>query len=227
SFTIPPDRRAALVEQAKALYSNDPAFKCGDIVGVPGTDNLDRINRINASDPVNPVHPVQTVASLSAAPDSRKILEFIGARLSAVPEESDVVHDLLAHLAERMIEMNKEKNAEIKGFLRWFEGEIGAPVEELTNKIAIKEYYEAGFDALAGALAKNKKKLKEGYDPTRREPKEKLQTEFNASVGKLAPLLKRIEATDKLIDQIVYKLYGLTPDEIKIVEESISGGKDL
>ncbi len=218
------------MEQAKALYSNDPLFICGDFVGAQGADNLDRINRIdriNASDPVNPVHPVQTAASLSAAPDSRKILEFIGARLSAVPEESDVVHDLLAYLAERMIEMNKEKNAEIKGFLRWFEGEIGAPVEELTNKTAIKEYYEAGFDALAGVLAKNKKKLKDGYDPTRREPKEKLQEEFNVSVGKLAPLLKRIEKTDKLIDQIVYKLYGLTEDEITIVEESISGGKDL
>jgi hypothetical protein len=37
-------------------------------------------------------------------------------------------------------------------------------------------------------------------------------------VGKLAPLLKRIEATDILIDQIVYKLYGLTEEEIKIVE---------
>jgi type II restriction/modification system DNA methylase subunit YeeA len=53
-----------------------------------------------------------------------------------------------------------------------------------------------------------------------------LQAEFNASVGKLAPLLKRIEATDKLIDQIVYKLYGLTKDEIKIVEGSISGEKN-
>lgn len=216
----PSDRRAALVEQAKALYS--------EFLGVQGADNLDRINRIdriNASNPVNPVHPVQTVASLSTGPDSQKILEFIGARLSAAPEESDVVHDLLAHLAERMIEMNKEKNSEIKGFLRWLEGEIGAPVEELTSKTAIKEYYEAGFDALAGVLAKNKKKLKEGYDPTRREPKEKLQAEFNVSVGKLAPLLKRIEATDGLIDQIVYKLYGLTEEEIKIVEASISGKK--
>jgi hypothetical protein len=185
SFTTPPDRCAALVEQAKALYS--------EFLG---------------------------------APDSQKILEFIGARLSAAPEESDVVHDMLADLAERMIEMNKEKNVEIKGFLQWFEGEIGAPVEELTNKTAIKEYYEAGFDAFAGALAKNKKKLKDGYDPTRCEPKEKLQAEFNASVGKLAPLLKRIEATDKLIDQIVYKLYGLTKDEIKIVEGSISGEKN-
>jgi type I restriction-modification system DNA methylase subunit len=148
SFTTPPDRRAALVEQAKALYSAE-------------------------------------------APDSQNILGFVGARLEAKPEESDVVHDVLAHLAEQMIDMNKKKNAEIKGFLRWLEGEIGAPVEELTNKTTIKEYYEAGFDALAGTLAKNKKKLKEGYDPTRREPKEKLQAEFNASVGKLAPLLKR------------------------------------
>ena len=47
-----------------------------------------------------------------------------------------------------------------------------------------------------------------------------MQGEFNDSVAKLAPLLKRIEATDGLIDAIVYKLYGLTEDEIKIVEES-------
>ncbi len=132
------------------------------------SQRINRIDRINASNPVNPVHPVQTAASLSAAPDSPKILEFIGARLSAAPEESDVVHDLLAYLAQRMIEMNKEKNAEIKGFLRWLEGEIGAPVEELTNKTAIKEYYEAGFDGLAGALAKNKKKLKISGEKKRR-----------------------------------------------------------
>jgi hypothetical protein len=87
----------------------------------------------------------------------------VGARLSAKPEESDVVHDLLAHLAERMIAMNKEKNAEIKGFLRWLEGEIGAPVEELANKTALKEYYVHDFEAFAGALVKNKKKLKEGW----------------------------------------------------------------
>ncbi|MCZ7397101.1 MAG: hypothetical protein O8C59_01140 [Candidatus Methanoperedens sp.] len=81
SFTTSPDRRAALVEQAKALYS---AFS-----GAPASKDLDRINRmdrINASNPVNPVNPVQTVTSISAAPDSLKILEFIGARLSAAPE---------------------------------------------------------------------------------------------------------------------------------------------
>ena len=43
--------------------------------------------------------------------------------------------------------------------------------------------------------------------------------------GKLKPLMGRIDAMDGLIDQIVYKLYGLTEDEIKIVEEGISGEK--
>jgi hypothetical protein len=198
SFTTPPDRRAALVEQAKALYSS--------ILDAP--DGKD------------------AASSFSAAPNSQKILDFVGAHLDAKPEESDVVHDLLAHLAERMIEMNKEKNTEIKGFLRWLKGEIGAPVEELTNKTTIKEYYAGDFETLAGALVKNKKKLKEGYDPTRREPKEKLQQEYSASMAKLAPLLERIKATDELINQIVYKLYGLTKDEIKIVEESVSGEKN-
>ncbi|MCK9442159.1 MAG: hypothetical protein M0Q13_12150 [Methanothrix sp.] len=33
----------------------------------------------------------------------------------AEQEKSDVVHDMLAFLAERMLEMNKEKQKEIKG----------------------------------------------------------------------------------------------------------------
>jgi len=44
------------------------------------------------------------------------------------------VHDLLAFLAERMLEMNKQKQKEIKGFLGWLEGYIGAKVEDLTPK---------------------------------------------------------------------------------------------
>lgn len=40
----------------------------------------------------------------------------------AEKEKSDVVHDVLAFLAEQLIEMNKTKQAEIKGFLSWLEG---------------------------------------------------------------------------------------------------------
>jgi len=34
----------------------------------------------------------------------------------------------------------------------------------------------------------------------------------------LEPLKDRIKATDELIDEIVYRLYGLTEDEIKVVK---------
>jgi hypothetical protein len=49
---------------------------------------------------------------------------------------------------------------------------------------------------------------------------EKLRTRFQNSKDKLAPLESSLAFTDKLIDQIVYRLYGLTPEEIKIVEEA-------
>jgi hypothetical protein len=37
--------------------------------------------------------------------------------------------------------------------------------------------------------------------------------------ARLAPLMRRIQRTDWLIDQVVYQLYGLTEEEIGVVEE--------
>jgi hypothetical protein len=37
------------------------------------------------------------------------------------------------------------------------------------------------------------------------------------SLAKLPPLKDRLTATDRLIDQIVYRLYSLTEEEIKMV----------
>jgi hypothetical protein len=131
-------------------------------------------------------------------------------------EKSDVVRDLLAFLAEQMLEMNKQKQQEIKGFLGWLEGEIGAKVENMSPKTKVQEYYKLQFDELLAILKKNKRKL--AIDPARREPQERLRLEFDASLAKLQPLMERIAATDGLIDRIVYKLYGLTEEEIGIVE---------
>jgi len=43
---------------------------------------------------------------------------------------------------------------------------------------------------------------------------------FIEAVAKRDKLAKEIEETDRTIDQKVYKLYGLTDNEIKIVEEA-------
>lgn len=180
SFTTPPNRRTALLDEAKVLYS--------EYLGAP--DSMD------------------------------KLLDFVALRLAAEPEESDVVHDLLAHLAEQMIEINKEKNEEIKSFLEWFEREIGVEIDSLTNKTKLKQYHEFDFDELMGVLKKNKKKIP--INLSNRDFQNNLKIEFDKSLSKLEPLKNKIKNTDSLIDQVVYKLYGLTDKEIKIVEESVS-----
>ncbi|MGV8128040.1 MAG: hypothetical protein ACP5PV_12655 [Methanothrix sp.] len=123
------------------------------------------------------------------------------------------MHDLLAYLAEQMLEMNKEKQKEIRGFLGWLEGYLGAKVEDLTPKTKVQGYYEHDYESLLEVLKKNRKKL--ALDPARREPGEALRAEFEGSMKRLLPLRERIRQTDGLIDAVVY---GLTEEEIRIVE---------
>ena len=115
-----------------------------------------------------------------------------------------------------MLEMNKQKQQEIKGFLSWLEGFVGAKVEDLTPKTKLQSYYEHDYEGFLAVLKKNRKKL--AIDPARREPGEALRAEFEGSVGKLLPLQGCIRQTDELIDAVVYRLYGLTEEEIVIVE---------
>ena len=152
----------------------------------------------------------------------------------ALWEQSDVVHDILAFLAEQMIELNKEKQKEIKGFLAWLEAQLkikpdkkgNTGIEALTGKIKLKNYlgdYQKDeghliFDELWQILEKNKNKI--GTNLKSRELFETIKTEYEKSLSKLLPLKEKIRKTDWLIDQIVYKLYGLTEEEIKIVKES-------
>ena len=58
-----------------------------------------------------------------------------------------MVHDLLAFLAEKMLEMNKQKQQEIKGFLGWLESYLGAKVEDLTPKTKLQSYYEHDYES--------------------------------------------------------------------------------
>jgi hypothetical protein len=132
-------------------------------------------------------------------------------------ERSDVVHDL-ASLPRRADAGDEQAEAslEIRGFLGWLEGYVGAKVENLTPKTKVQCYYEHDYESFLAVLKKNRRKL--AVDPARREPAEALRAEFEGSLAKLLPLLERIRLTDRLIDAVVYKLYALTEEEIGIVE---------
>ena len=164
------------------------------------------------------------------------LLAQVNHHLIQQPEEADVIHDLLAHLAEQMIELNKQKQTEIKSFLHWLERFIGCPIDTLTNKSKIQnylgDYYKKGtgnadtdndigaphlsFDALIELLKKNKRKIK--IDPVARKEQQTLEKEYQASLETLLPLKMQLMRCDRLIDAIVYRLYGLTEEEIAIVE---------
>ncbi len=45
-----------------------------------------------------------------------------------------------------------------------------------------------------------------------------LRDDYEASMAILRPLEEKLTQTDRLIDQIVYRLYSLTPEEVAIVE---------
>jgi hypothetical protein len=119
-------------------------------------------------------------------------------------------------LAEKMTNMNKQRQVELRGFLTWLERATGTEVAGLAGKSNVIAYQEHDIGALPSILRRNRKRLK--VSPDSRSFQEELDRELNASKAKLMPLTVRIVATDRLIDQIIYKLYGLTEDEIAIVE---------
>jgi len=91
-------------------------------------------------------------------------LAVVGELGSSLRIPADVLHDILAYLAEQMTELNKQKQAESKQFLGWLERELkiqpdkngNTGIEALTGKTTLKDYlgdYQKGeeytpFEAL-------------------------------------------------------------------------------
>jgi hypothetical protein len=171
--------------------------------------------------------------------DFEHLMDFVGVCLPIKAdgspdtglEKSDVVHDLLAFLADQMLSLNKQKQGEQKRFLAWLESELrirpdnkgNEGIEALSGKTTLKGYlgdYQkseeaASFQGLWDVLVKNKARVGRPLDATFES---RFRQEHEKSLSILLPIKERLAATDCLIDQIVYKLYGLTEEEIAIVE---------
>lgn len=75
------------------------------------------------------------------------------------------------------------------------------------------------FDKLLELLKKNRNKV--FINPSDRGDQELFENQFTKSMSILEPLKARIKATDELIDEIVYRLYGLMEEEIKVVKGTV------
>lgn len=142
-----------------------------------------------------------------------------------------MVHDLLTYLAQQMIMLNKEKQAELKRFLSWLESELrialndkaSVGVEALTGKTILKNYlgdYQKGeaaapLEALWRVLLENRRRIVRSLDPIFERA---MRAEHEKSLSILLPIKTRLANTKWFIDQLVYRLYGLYEDEIAVVE---------
>jgi hypothetical protein len=175
--------------------------------------------------------------SLYNAGDPDALLAFTAACLAADPEQSDVIHDLLAYLAEQMTALHRQKQQRVEDFTLdlegvtdpdtfaklqkgkqgrtlWKAGACRPFVEEdsyTTHHIAESlGWDEACFKVLIRELAGDVPNLS------------RVVHAYRTHAASYAALTQRIAFTDRLIDRIVYQLYGLTDDEVAVVEAASS-----
>ncbi|WP_431061616.1 Eco57I restriction-modification methylase domain-containing protein [Methanobacterium sp.] len=113
---------------------------------------------------------------------------------------------------DKMIKLNKDLVNEINGFKKWLKRTY--EIEKLSKKL--DKYYELSFDEFLIEIKKKK------VDVNSRKVQELLKKEFDDSLNIINPLLLEIEKSDNEIDQMVYELYGLSDDEIKIIEDTLN-----
>ena len=111
--------------------------------------------------------------------------------------------------ADKMLSLNKELQEVSQKFQRMIMREFN--LEKLSTKL--QNWYLLNFDEFIKELSKAKVKLSLSQ-------KADWEDYFIAEKEKADTLNNEITKTDKEIDKMVYELYGLNEEEIKVIEES-------
>ena len=111
--------------------------------------------------------------------------------------------------ADQMLSLNKELQEISDKFQRNLQREFS--LEMLSKKL--QNWYELSFADFLKELAKAKANLTLSQ-------KAEWEDYFLAEQQQAISIKSQIDQTDKEIDQMVYELYGLTGEEIEIVENS-------
>ena len=176
------------------------------------------------------------------------LLALVEGCLAGEPEQGDVVHDLLVYLAEQMIDMHRQRAQSLENFLLALESILSnADLQRLgrlwTPPAALKAtlFDENEPDPRAteaqeklGTLAARPLDLRDDIGSLNEDQWKwlvkrrltrpdlvELTKIFRARQPAIAALDARIAATDRLIDQVVYRLYGLSEEELAAVEARI------
>lgn len=115
----------------------------------------------------------------------------------------------LIEKADSMLKLNSELQEQSQKFQRTIQRKF--EIEELPKKL--QDWYKLSYSEFIKELAKKKVKLSLSQEA-------EWEDYFMQESKKALELKATIDATDKAIDAMVYELYGLTDDEIAIVENN-------
>tara|TARA_B110000444_G_scaffold255408_1_gene289730 strand:- start:123 stop:470 length:348 start_codon:yes stop_codon:yes gene_type:complete len=113
-----------------------------------------------------------------------------------------------------MLEKKSQQHSVSNNFTKYLKSQI--KIENQSKKL--QNWNQLEFGEFTSEL--NKVLKKEGGDALDDNAKFSLMSLFEAQKSKAQTLKVEIDKTDKQIDRMVYQLYGLTDEEIKIVEDS-------
>ncbi|MBQ9183576.1 MAG: hypothetical protein IJ143_07370, partial [Neisseriaceae bacterium] len=112
-------------------------------------------------------------------------------------------------LADKMLSLNAELNDKKSRFMRRLQQNFA----NIKIKGGLTQFWQLSFADFVNELKKQKIKLTLAQQDEWEDYFTQYQTHLTA-------LQQTISQTDKTIDQMVYQLYGLTDEEIKIVEQA-------
>jgi len=131
-----------------------------------------------------------------------------------VPEISKSKEQELLRLADIMLTKNKELQEIQKRFTKLLQSEL--KIEKLSEKL--EDWYKLSFDEFLAEIKKKKVELK-------LDQKAEWMDFFEKEKKAALAVNDVIAATDREIDLMVYELYGLAFEEVKIVDPEFSMNK--
>ena len=149
-----------------------------------------------------------------------RTMQFDNPITNRIPIPKNLNQQPFIEKADQMLSLNKELQEISEKFQRTLQREIftpklpeALPQNNLSKKL--QNWYELSFADFLKELSKSK-----GSRPLGLSEKAEWEDYFLQEQQKAISIKSKIEQTDAAIDQMVYELYGLTEEEIEIVENS-------
>jgi len=127
-----------------------------------------------------------------------------------IPQASEKEQSKFVKLVDEIMNLHKELNNAKQNFTRLIESDL--KIKQISKRL--KTWYNLEWADFSEELDRNKAKW---TMPKKKE----WQTFFINEKETIIPVITKITKINKNIDKIVYKLYGLSKEEIKIIEQKV------